>query len=47
MKQSYHNQVELTMQVREELTWQFQAEGSHNADSPTDIVIKSDASHVD
>ena len=50
MKQSYHYQVELTMEAREELTCWSQAAGSHNAAPimipPPDIVIKTDASHV-
>ena len=50
MRQSYHNQVELTVEAREELTWWSQAARNHNAAPiiipPPDLVIETDASLV-
>ena len=50
MRQSYHNQVELTAEAREELTWWSQAAKNHNAAPiiipPPDLVIEIDASLV-
>ena len=50
MRQSYHNQVELTVEAREELTLWSQAARNHNAAPiiipPPDLVIETDASLV-
>ena len=50
MRQSYHNQVELTVEAREELTWWSQAARNHNTAPiiipPPDLVIETDTSLV-